>query len=281
MNLNNKKTPGFTLIELLVVIAIIAILAAILMPVLNKAEARAQQGACLNNMKQWGLANSLYVDDNNQVYPWPRLQTTSTTIQDNPSWTEIMEYYENQNQGDNIWFNGLPNYVGNEPLYWWGNPNHTPLFQNAKTIFQCPRAAALGINPNDVSAATMNPVTRPLFQYAANSKSLNNEAANAILKSMMIKHPSAFVFFSEVRYRSDDLPYYGTTPDDLATPHCYTTRFSARHFQGANITFSDGHSAYFKYNYVVADGKSNPSIAAGHDPGQPDINWDCSGQPVN
>ena len=279
MNLNNKKTPGFTLIELLVVIAIIAILAAIIMPVLNKAEARAQQVACLNSMKQWGLGNSLYVDDNNQVYPWPRLQTTSTTIQDNPTWTEIEEFYENQNQGDNIWFNGLPNYVGNEPLYWWGNPNHTALFQNAKTIFLCPTAAALGINPNDVTAANMDPKQRPLFYTAMNSKSLNNEPTGAILKTMMIKHPAAFVNFCEVRYRSDDFPYYGTTPQDLATPHAYTTRVSARHFGGSDLTFSDGHSAYFKYSYMVSNGKSG--VTAGHDPGQPDINWDCGGQPVN
>ncbi|HUA65303.1 MAG TPA: prepilin-type N-terminal cleavage/methylation domain-containing protein [Alphaproteobacteria bacterium] len=55
---------GFTLIELLVVIAIIAILAAILMPVLSKAQLRAQEAACINNQKQLGTAWNMYADDN-------------------------------------------------------------------------------------------------------------------------------------------------------------------------------------------------------------------------
>ena len=60
---------GFTLIELLVVIAIIAILAAMLLPALASAKARAQRMQCLSGMRQLGLGLNLFTTDNNDAYP--------------------------------------------------------------------------------------------------------------------------------------------------------------------------------------------------------------------
>jgi len=173
---------------------------------------------------------------------------------------------------------------------WAQNPNG---FNGSKSIFTCPTATSQGIDSQDAVAShgNMNPSARPLFNYAMNSKSVANEdinSANVKLKTTMVVHPAAFVLFSDVRNRSAEAPYYADAADqypqgnsiDLATPHCYTTRFSSRHNLGGNLTFSDGHASYFKYSYVVANGVVNPSITAGHDPGNFDINWDCEGNRV-
>ena len=70
--LDRFKAKGFTLIELLVVVAIIGILAAVLLPSLNRARDLAQRARCMNNLRQLVLANALYANDWDDYLPGPR-----------------------------------------------------------------------------------------------------------------------------------------------------------------------------------------------------------------
>lgn len=125
------KAKGFTLIELLVVIAIIAILAAILFPILASAKVTAKQTGCLNNIKQLGAAFVVYADDNDGRFP---CQTAWYVLK----WRDSNTY---QNWGRSIY-----PYVKNErvfvcPNYPWVGRNYDSYMANGMIIVSALRAS--------------------------------------------------------------------------------------------------------------------------------------------
>lgn len=84
-----RRQPGFTLIELLVVIAIIAILAAMLLPALARAKAKAQKADCTSRQKQLGIGFQLFVGDHKDMYPPAAHATRLATL----SWDSYLHKY--------------------------------------------------------------------------------------------------------------------------------------------------------------------------------------------
>ncbi len=83
-----KFLMGFTLIELLVVIAIIALLMAIMMPALQRVKEQAREMTCRANLRQYGIAQSMYQDDYDGAYPraWVSLVADEFPVSGYSNW---------------------------------------------------------------------------------------------------------------------------------------------------------------------------------------------------
>jgi prepilin-type N-terminal cleavage/methylation domain-containing protein/prepilin-type processing-associated H-X9-DG protein len=265
-----KTKRGFTLIELLVVIAIIAILAAMLLHALAKAKEKAGRIACLSNLKQWGLALDMYLDENNQIFPDFSIANSTPGApggydQDNLHWSDLAIFAAG-GYGNSAWFNALPTYVSQKAL--WQYAANPAMFVNGRSVFNCPTATFL--------PAEVDPLNRVAFSYGINFKGTNGATpAGLPFKATVVQHPSAFVFFSDGRANSGETPFYGANPlNDLGAARGSLNHLSSRHAAGANLTFIDGHSAHFKYAYMAF--QKGTKIG---DPGNSDINWSYDGTP--
>jgi len=155
-----RRKRAFTLVELLVAIAVIAILASLLLPALSRAMSKAHGVACLNNLKQWGLATQLYVADHDDFLP------------PDGSPNGISE--------DSGWYIDLPRVLGVKPyseLPWRTNAAIAP----GNSIWICP-------------ANTNRSNGNLLFHYCLNEHVNGTGAHNAPVRHSTISRPSQVVW---------------------------------------------------------------------------------------
>ncbi len=211
------RARGFTLVELLVVIAIIALLAALLLPVLGKSKDQAQAITCAGNIKQLSVAWLLYADDNNDLLV--NNHGVPETLARRQTWANNVEDWESSDDNTNLIF------LSDSKL--------GPFAAHATKIYKCPADRVPAPNGDHVRSMSMNAMV-------GNPGELTNQFNPAYVqfyKTAEVSKPAGtFVFLDEQADTINDGFFVNRLEEGMwgNLPGSY-------HRGAVNLSFADGH----------------------------------------
>ena len=238
------QTAGFSLIELLVVIAIIAVLAALLLPAMNKAKSRAYTVSCLNNQRQLQVCWQLYATDNldvltpnNFVYLFTVGSPGSGRLgEDSMTWCRSIAPLDTE-----------PISEATSKLY---------QYNRTREIYRCPADRSVVEGTSQLRNRSYNM-----------SNSVNNHKSDHYRKYSGIKAPSELFVFIDTHENAIWDSTFG-----VLSPKSYWANYwldipAERHQQGANLSYADGHAETLRWkepksSHVIAQRAVNEADRA-------------------
>jgi prepilin-type N-terminal cleavage/methylation domain-containing protein/prepilin-type processing-associated H-X9-DG protein len=223
--------PAFTLIELLVVIAIIAILAALLLPAMNRAKAQAKMAQCRNNLRQIGLGLNMYTGEFGR-YPYYQVWFRNDPTIQPTSWAAALKPYT-----ANDWTNALylcPDYKYDGVAPWTQNYQRNPTVPEG---WQSP-FGSYGYNSGGTALFGKPSLNGPYFLGLGPDGQVNPAISLApAVRDSQVVAPSEMVAVG------DSVAGFDVLSPNLVTSKNYPTllRLGDAHGELANTLFCDGH----------------------------------------